>query len=69
MQSGLKYVLKKFMALKPFSCLKPIIRTEDPLTQEGRGTCLLVQWLKLCAPSAGAQVQSLVRELEPGTAK
>ena len=28
------------------------------------GTSLVVQWLKLCAPNAGAQVQPLVRELD-----
>ena len=30
-----------------------------------QGTSLVVQWLKLCTPIAGAQVQSLVRELHP----
>ena len=25
----------------------------------------LVQWLRLCAPNAGAQIQSLVKELDP----
>ena len=29
----------------------------------GRGGSLAVQWLRLCVPNAGAQVQSLVREL------
>ena len=30
------------------------------------GTSLVVQWLRLCAPNAeSAQVQSLVRELDP----
>ena len=30
-----------------------------------RGTSLAVRWLRLCAPNAGGQVQSLVRELDP----
>ena len=30
-------------------------------------TSLLVHWLRLHAPSAGAQVPSLVRELEPAS--
>ena len=30
------------------------------------GTFLMVHWLRLCSPNAGgAQVQSLVRELDP----
>ena len=29
------------------------------------GTSLVVQWLRLWAPTAGAQAQSLVRELDP----
>ena len=29
------------------------------------GTSLVVQWLALCTPNAGAQVPSLVRELDP----
>ena len=28
-------------------------------------TSLVVQWVRLCAPNAGVQVQSLVRELDP----
>ena len=31
-------------------------------------TFLGVQWLRLCAPDAGAWVQSLVRELDPDAA-
>ena len=30
-----------------------------------RGAFLVVQWLRLCASSAGAQVQSLARDLDP----
>ena len=30
----------------------------------GRRTSLVVQWLGLCAPNAGTQVPSLVRELD-----
>ena len=33
--------------------------------KHGLGTSLVVQWLGLCAPDAGAPVQSLVRELNP----
>ena len=33
--------------------------------QDREGLSLVVQWLRPCAPSAGAQVQSLVRELDP----
>ena len=29
------------------------------------GTSLVVQWLRLQAPNLGAQVRSLVRELDP----
>ena len=29
------------------------------------GTSLVVQWLRLQAPNSGAQVRSLVRELDP----
>ena len=29
------------------------------------GSSLVVQWLRLQAPNSGAQVQSLVRELDP----
>ena len=29
------------------------------------GTFLVVRWLSLCAPNAGAQVRPLVRELDP----
>ena len=29
------------------------------------GTSLVVQWLRLQAPSVGTQVQSMVRELDP----
>ena len=31
--------------------------------KDSTGTSLVVQWLGLCAPSAGAQVRFLVREL------
>ena len=31
-------------------------------------TSLVVQWLRLCVPSAGTQVQSLVRQLDPNVA-
>ena len=31
----------------------------------GSGTSLMVRWLRLCIPNAGAQVLSLVRELGP----
>ena len=30
---------------------------------------LVVQWLRFCAPSAGSQVQSLIRELDPACCK
>ena len=33
--------------------------------KELAGTALVVQWLRLCAPSPGCQVQPLVRELDP----
>ena len=33
--------------------------------KQARGTSLVVQWLIVCAPNAGAQIQSLVRELDP----
>ena len=29
------------------------------------GTSMVAQWLRLHAPNAGSQVQSLVRELDP----
>ena len=32
---------------------------------KSRGTSLVAQWLRLCAPNAGALVRSLVRELDP----
>ena len=32
-----------------------------------RGACPAVQWLRLCVPMQGAQVQSLVRELRTHT--
>ena len=43
-------------------CSKYIITGEIKSIQR---TFLVVQWLRLYAPNAGGQVQSLVRELEP----
>ena len=33
--------------------------------KERQETSLVVQWLRLCTPNAGAQVGSLVMELDP----
>ena len=43
-------------------CSKYIITGEIKSIQR---TSLVVQWLRLYAPNAGGQVQSLVRELDP----
>ena len=35
------------------------------ITPPGRRASLVVQWLRLLAPKAGARVRSLIRELDP----
>ena len=42
----------------------PRLGLVDSVEDFGRGTSLVIQWLRLCAPSAGGQVPSLVRELD-----
>ena len=44
---------------------KKFVKTAVPakFNKDSTGTSLVVQWLGLCAPSAGAQVHFLVREL------
>ena len=48
-----------FIKIKIFCALKNTIKKCKD------GTSLVVQWLRLHAPKKGAQVQSLVRELNP----
>ena len=43
--------------------------TEDQTADLSGGTSLVVQWLRLHTPSAGAQVQSLVREIPQASTK
>ena len=44
---------------------KKFVKTAVPakFNKDSTGASLVVQWLGLCAPSAGAQVRFLVREL------
>ena len=44
---------------KLLQCLSQLVR------REVAGTCLVVQWLRLCVSNTGTRVQSLVGELDP----
>ena len=46
-------------------CCSPWDCEELGMTEEPNRTELVVQWLRLCTPATGAQVQSLVRQLDP----
>ena len=47
-----------------FHLVQPLFKYYLPHSRVGRRTSLVVQWLVLCAPNAGTQVPSLVRELD-----